>query len=155
TRFLETEKLRNVIGLVRGEARYLVRLINDRNMVRPQVTLISQGGYNVELDLARDAAIRRTRNGATEQGYFHYDVAPAYNWGPVPGKFSLRVTTADALLQTWQGTDILWPIFLDDWVTAVLDDLTAGGCPGPYTDYFILRDAEGQFICAPKIEQKN
>lgn len=155
TRFLETEKLRTVIHQVRGEARYLIRLIQDRNLVRPRVTLIAQGGYNVELDLARDAAIRRTRDGAAEQGYFHYDIDPAYNWGPVPGKFSLRVTTPEALLQTWQGTDILWPVNLDDWVTAVLDDLTAGGCPGPYTDYFILRDAENRFICAPKIEQKN
>ena len=119
----------------------------------PDVTLIAQGGYNVEHELARYAAIRDTREAAERLGYMHYNVTPDYNWGPAPGKFSLRVMTPEKLLATWREADVIWPIVLDDWLHPVLVELTGGGCDGRFEDYFLFRDGDGPYACVPKVER--
>lgn len=153
TRFLVGDPLRSTIVTVQEEARYLVREIGRRGGNVPDVTLIAQGGYNVEHELARYAAIRERRDAAESLGYMHYNVTPDYNWGPAPGKFSLRVTTPEKLLETWRKADIVWPVVLDDWVRPVLVELSGGGCDGPFEEFFLIRDGDGAYACVSKIDR--
>jgi hypothetical protein len=153
TRFLTNEPLRSTIVGMREEARYLVREIGKRGLEVPDVMLVAQAGYNVEFDLARYSAIREERNDADRLGYMHYLVSGDYNWGPEPGNFSLRVTTPEKLLARWRETDIVWPVVLDDWVRAVLTDLSGGGCDGPMEDFFLFRNGDGAFECVSKVER--
>jgi hypothetical protein len=47
---------------------------------------------------------------------------------------------------------IIWPGVIDAWIIPVLDSLVAAPCPGPYTDFFLIRDARpgNHYICEPK-----
>lgn len=153
TRYLEGEPLRSKIFSVPQEGRYLTRVIRDEKLGVPKVSVIAQGGYNVELELARYAAIKSDRDDIGEEGFFHYRVSTLFSYGTEPGNFARKVISEDDLLAHWKTHDVLWPIMLDDWVRGLLGRLTGGGCDGPYEEFFLLKSEDGSFRCTPKVEQ--
>jgi hypothetical protein len=61
-------------------------------------------------------------------------------------------TTANKAANALREARIVWPGITDDWILPVLEKLTGKPCPGPYTDYFLIRgdDPQSRYRCEPK-----
>lgn len=152
TRIYQDPYLRDTIINIRAQAQYLIGLIDERKLRDPRVSLIAQGGYTVEFDLAQYFGIKSKSDGNSN---FIYTPVPPYSWAEIPPNRFAAKTSSDALERHWRDFDIIWPYRTDPWIRDTISKMTANpDCAANPENYLLLKvlnaDSNSTFECVLK-----
>ncbi|MEX0828515.1 MAG: hypothetical protein WD005_06170, partial [Haliea sp.] len=148
TRSNETENFRNDAIRYARETKALIRFIEAENLSSPTVRIVLQGSEGYGHAVARYHSI--TDRPQPPLRAFH--LIWGHSWGAESKNTWMNKTTANKAANALREARIVWPGITDDWILPVLEKLTGKPCPGPYTDYFLIRgdDSQSLYRCEPK-----
>ena len=147
TRQFQDEYVRSSIVNIKSESEALMALIRARNLNNPKVSIIAQGQYAVETNLAQYFGIKSHRGGE----YFNYTPVRPFSWGEKKTNSFMKETTPAKLIAWWMNFDIIWPIKSDPWIKAVLANLVQSqNCLNNLEQFFLFNSNNGKLTCIPK-----
>lgn len=146
SRVHQDPKIRAAILRMNSESRELARHVQSRGLVEPNVSMIAQGGYNVEIELGTYFGIKSRADGGSN---FYYRLSRPYAWSDVPKPFS-QLTTHDELERWWRRFDVVWPVITDAWTRKVLARLVTDPECGAQPENFFFFRTVGGFECVRK-----
>lgn len=148
TRELQDPLVRDAVIVLRNESDEIRRIISRENLSNPSVSIVAQGGYGVEFELAGYFGIKNRR----EPGpLFLYTPLRPYSWSGTNRSAFNAVATPDELEIHWREFDIIWPIRLDGWTKAVLARLADGpACAADPQRFFFVKTNRRAFRCILK-----
>jgi len=147
TRDQQSAFVRAAMLEMKRDSAALIALIQKKGLSNPKVSVISQGGNDVAINLASYFGIKTKRGG----GYFHYTPVGPFSWTPGTPKFATSVTDRSRLVEYWRTMDIIWPVNTDKWIREVLTDVVADpACAANPEKYFLFRSTADKFECVRK-----
>lgn len=141
------------INEVKTAVQILANMAGRELPENPMLMLISQGGDSEPLSYARYFG-RGIANQNTAEFWFR--LVSSVSWtSAAPKNVWQHKTTAEALRKTLTEADLIWPLKLDPWVTAVLAHVVdLRKCAKDISQSYFVRRKEipraGLMICRPK-----
>ena len=147
TRQFQNTYVRSAILDIKRESESLLRHIQAQKLNNPRVSLIAQGRYTVEYNLAQYFGIKSRREG----DYFSYTPVRPYSWGEKKANAFMNKTTRENLISWWKDFDVIWPIKTDPWIRNILAGLISSPkCINNPEQFFLFNTSGGTFTCLPK-----
>ena len=147
SRHLQSDYAKTAILVTKQESERLLRIIKTRKLKNPKVSVIAQGGFGVEFNLAKYFGIKTRRNG----DYFNYTPVKPYSWGEEKTNSFMHKTTPEDLVSWWKEFDVIWPIKTDQWAAILLSGLINDPeCRRNPNQFFLFNTGGGTFTCISK-----
>ena len=135
-----------VLQNIRTDTKHLVSELSNRKLKNPKISIITQGGYGMEFNLASYLGIKKRRDGFL----FHFTPTRPYKWNLVKqNTVNSNEQSAKENLRTWLLTfPVIWPIILDELMKGALSPLILSQeCRANPERYFLFNAGTGTFDC--------
>ncbi|MBX9633921.1 MAG: hypothetical protein K2X44_02975, partial [Magnetospirillum sp.] len=126
-----------MVRTIRSEAALVSAAVQHRPELARRPLMIAQGSSGYEVVIANYFALGQFR------------LPDLWSWGPTPANVWMAPASIGQMRETLMGASLIWPVTVDAWMSAVLNELIRDhDCRTRTTDYLLIPvPAAGELTC--------